>query len=96
MKDGVHPLATLHIADFTVIDLSKPVGNGSWFEIEKAIVEGREHETDGGRWLDDDICDIQCLCLMARDRKQIGDGVDQPTKPPSRTFPYLRDPDFAG
>ncbi len=96
MKDGIHPLTALHMADFTVIDLSKPVGNGSWFEIEKAIVEGREHKTGGGRWLDDDICDIQYTFLMARNREEISDGVDQPTKPASQTFPYLRDPEVAG
>lgn len=95
-KDGIHPLTALHMADFTVIDLSKPVGTGSWFEIEKAIVEGREHKTGGGRWLDDDICDIQYTFLMARDREEIGDGVDQPTKPASRTFPYLREPEVSG
>lgn len=92
LKDGVHALTELQFADFTVIDLSKPVGVGSWFEIEKAIVEGREHTTGGGRWLNDDICDVQYTYLIARDRKKIGDGVDQPTKPATDRFPYLWDP----
>ena len=96
LKDGAHPLTALLMADFTIIDLSKPVGVGSWFEIEKAIVEGREYKTGGGRWLDDDICDIQYTFLMARDRKKISDGVNQATKPASRTFPFLRDPQISG
>lgn len=90
--DGGHPLTNLQLADFTVIDLSKPVGIGSWFEIERAIVEGREHKTGGGRWLDDDICDIQYTYLIARDRNHIGDGVDGPTRPASKRFPYLQKP----
>lgn len=96
MENGVHPLTALQFAEFTVIDLSKPVGNGSWFEIEKAIVEGRQHKTGGGRWLDDDICDIQYTFLIARDREKIGDGVNQPTKPARKSFPYLREPLTSG
>lgn len=92
MSDGVHPLTALHMADFTVIDFSKPAGAGNWFEIEKAILEGREHETAGGRWLDDDICDIQYSFLIARDRRSISDGVDSPTRFAQKTFPYLRKP----
>ena len=92
MQDGVHPLTSLELADFTVIDLSKPFGKGNWFEIEKAIVEGRQHRTSGGRWLDDDICDIQYSFLMARDREKIRDGVDKPTLRANKTFPYLREP----
>lgn len=92
LKDGVHPLSALQLADFTVIDLSKPVGNGSWFEIERAVVEGRQHQTGGGRWLNDDICDIQYTYLIARDREKISDGVHQATEPAAKTFPYLRDP----
>ena len=92
MQNGVHPLTALQLADFTVIDLSKPFGKGNWFEIEKAIVEGRKHQTSGGRWLDDDICDIQYTFLIARDREQISDGVDKPTRWAAKKFPYLRKP----
>ncbi|MCH9806644.1 MAG: DUF4331 domain-containing protein [Alphaproteobacteria bacterium] len=95
MHSGVHPLTELQLADFTVIDLSQPFGKGNWFEIEKAIVEGREHQTSGGRWLDDDICDIQYSFLIARDRKKISDGVDKPTRWASKKFPYLRKPTAA-
>jgi hypothetical protein len=96
LQNDVHPLAALQQADFTVIDLSKPVSDGSWFEIERAVTEGRQHETGGGRWLNDDICDIQFSFLIARDRKRIGDGVDQATEPASEMFPYLRDPLISG
>ena len=92
LKDGVHPLTELHLADFTVIDLSKSVGIGSWLEIEKAIVEGRKHKTGGGRWLDDDMCDIQYTFLIARDREKISDLVDEPNKPAMKKFPYLHEP----
>lgn len=92
LKDGAHPLSALQLADFTVVDLSKPAGMGSWFEIERAIVAGRPHQTGGGRTLNDDICDIQYTFLVARDRERVSDGVDRPTKPAGDTFPYLRDP----
>ena len=92
LKDGVHPLTELHLADFTVVDLSKPVGMGSWLEIEKAIVEERKHKTGGGRWLDDDMCDIQYAFLISRDRQEISDLVDGPNKPAMKKFPYLHEP----
>jgi len=92
LAEGVHPLTEMQLADYTVIDLAKPFGTGNWFEIERAVAEGRPHTTGGGRWLDDDMADIQFSSLIARDRTVIGDGVDRPTKPASRTFPYLNDP----
>jgi len=93
MTDDVHPLTNLHMLDFTVIDLAKPVGTGSWFEIERAIVIGdHQHETGGGRWLNDDISDLQYTFLIARGRENIGDDVDQATKPATNRFPYLQEP----
>ncbi len=92
MPDGQHPLTALQQADFTVIDLSKPVSNGSWFEIERAMVEGRPHKTGGGRWLNDDAMDTQLTYLIARDNRIISDGVNKPTELASKTFPYLRAP----
>jgi hypothetical protein len=90
---GHHPLTELFLADFLVIDMSKPVAAGSCFEIERAVLAGREHSTCGGRTLDDDVVDtIYSLVVGGVDGPRISDGVDGPTGPASDRFPYLVDP----
>jgi hypothetical protein len=56
---GNHPLAKLLLADFLVVDTSKPYSEDSFFEIETALLAGRPHTTCGGRSLNDDIADGQ-------------------------------------
>ena len=45
---GNHPLTELLLADFLVVDMSKPFSETSYFEIEQAMLEGRAHATCGG------------------------------------------------
>ena len=89
--DGKHPLTDLFLADFLVVDLEKPYQeNGSFLEIELAHRASREHETCGGRALNDDVMDtFFTLIVNGGDGPVIRDGVDQATKPGSRSFPYL-------
>jgi hypothetical protein len=89
--DGKHPLTDLFLADFLVVDLEKPYQeSGSFLEIELAHRASREHETCGGRALNDDVMDtFFTLIVNGGDGPVIRDGVDQATKPGSRTFPYL-------
>ena len=89
--DGKHPLTDLFLADFLVIDLEKPYQeSGSFLEIELAHRASREHETCGGRALNDDVMDtFFTLIVNGGDGPTIRDGVDQATRPGSRTFPYL-------
>ena len=92
-KNGQHPLRDLLIDDFLILDLSKPFAAGGFLEIERAIVEGRPHGTCGGRWLDDDIVDELLTLMVNRGQgPRVGDGVDAPTLPGSRSFPYVREP----
>ena len=88
---GNHPLTELLLADFLVVDLSKPFDEDSYFEIERALLRGTAHETCGGRWLNDDIVD-KLLTLLVNNGNEPGvtDGVDQATVPASRTFPYAQ------
>lgn len=88
---GNHPLMELLLADFLVVDLSKPFNEDSYFEIERALLRGAVHETCGGRWLNDDIVD-KLLTLLVNNGNGPGvtDGVDQATVPASRTFPYAQ------
>jgi len=87
---GAHPLTELLLADFLVVDLSKPFSEESYFEIEQSMLRGRAHTTCGGRWLNDDIVDTYyTLLINAGNGPRIRDGVDQSTVPASRAFPYL-------
>ena len=57
------------------------------------MLDDRPHTSAGGRWLDDDILDDLLTLLVNGGRgERFGDGVDAPTKPPSLTFPYVREP----
>ena len=93
-EDDAHPLTELILADFLVLDVTKPyVELGSFLEIELATRRGEAHQTCGGRALNDDVMDtIFTLLVNAGNGPVIRDGVDQATRPASRTFPYLAPP----
>jgi hypothetical protein len=93
-KNGAHPLTELLLADFLVVDITKPYAEqGSFLEIELAARAGRRHQTCGGRALNDDVMDtIFTLLINAGNGLTIRDGVDRATRPASRTFPYLAAP----
>ena len=90
-EDGAHPLTELMLADFLVVDVTKPYAEqGSFLEIELAAREGRAHQTCGGRALNDDVMDTLFTLLISGGRGPVvRDGVDQASRPASRTFPYL-------
>ena len=91
---GDHPLTKLILADFLVVDLTKPYAEqGSFLEIELAARRGKTHETCGGRALNDDVIDtIFTQLVNAGNGPVIRDGVDQASRPASTTFPYLAAP----
>jgi hypothetical protein len=93
-ENGAHPLTELMLADFLVVDVTKPYAEqGSFLEIELATREARTHETCGGRALNDDVMDtIFTLLVNAGNGPTIRDGVDRATMPASRMFPYLAPP----
>jgi hypothetical protein len=91
--DGRHPLRDLLINDFLIVDLAQPFAPGGFLEIERSLIENSRHKTAGGRWLDDDILDELLTLIVNGGRgERLGDGVDAPTLPASRTFPYVREP----
>jgi Domain of unknown function (DUF4331) len=91
--DGKHPLRDLFVGDFLIVDLAHPFKAGNFLEIERSIAEDRPHQSAGGRWLDDDILDeLLTLFVDGGQGERFGDGVDAPTKPASKTFPYVREP----
>jgi len=92
--NGRHPLTDLMLADYLVVDVTKPYREqGSFFEIERATLRGENHETCGGRTLNDDVMDTLFTQLInAGNGPTIRDGVDRATRPGLRTFPYLAPP----
>ena len=93
--NGAHPLTELLLADFMVVDASKPYAEESYFEIERALLRGASHETCGGRSLNDDCADtILTMLVNAGNGARISDGVDQQAVPASRVFPYLAPPEL--
>jgi Domain of unknown function (DUF4331) len=93
LPDGSHPLTDLLLDDYLVVDVSKPFADNSLFDMERAVLEGRPHETCGGRSLNDDsMATLYTLLINAGKGPRISDGVHQATKPASDVFPYLAPP----
>lgn len=92
--DNAHPLTELVLADYLVVDVTKPYQEkGSFLEIELAARQGRAHETSGGRTINDDVMDVFFTTLInAGNGPIISDGVDTSSRPATRTFPYLAHP----
>lgn len=91
---GAHPLTELVLADQLVVDPSKPnAEHGSFLEIERSVMDGRVHESCGGRTLNDDVIDTLYTCwITGWDGPAVSDGVDAASRPASTTFPYLAAP----
>jgi hypothetical protein len=93
-EEGNHPLTDLVLADFLVVDVTKPYQEkGSFLEIELAGRRGEPHQTCGGRTLNDDVMDtIFTQLVNAGQGPTIRDGVDSASRPAAATFPYLAPP----
>jgi hypothetical protein len=88
--DGAHPLTELLLADYLVVDATRPYASESFFEIEQTTLHGRTHQTCGGRSLNDDVMDtLFTLLVNAGNGARVSDGVDLPQTPVSDAFPYL-------
>jgi hypothetical protein len=93
---GNHPLTEFLLADYMVLDITKPFAENTYLEIDRAVLARRPHATGGGRPLNDDIVDkLFTLLVGGVDGPRISDGVDQATKPATRIFPYLASPNPA-
>src|SRR5882724_9923499 len=91
--DGTHPLTELYLGDYQVVDVAKPYAENSYLEIEQAMLQGRAHETCGGRSLNDDAVDTSLTFVVTGGNgERISDGVDEATVRASDSFPYLAPP----
>jgi hypothetical protein len=94
VNEAGHPLTELFLADYLAVDVTKPYREqGSFLEIERAVREGRPHETCGGRAPNDDVIDtLFTLMINGGNGPVIRDGVDHSSRPASESFPYLSAP----
>jgi hypothetical protein len=87
---GEHPLTDLLLADHLVVDVTKPYAADTFFEIERATLEGRAHRTCGGRSLNDDVTEtLFSLYVCGLSGRRLNPGVQRATVPASNWFPYL-------
>jgi hypothetical protein len=93
-ESGAHALRGVVLDDFLVVDVGKPYAeHGTFFEIERALLNGEAHRSCGGRALNDDAMDTLFTVLVnAGTGPVISDGVDAATMPASASFPYLAAP----
>jgi hypothetical protein len=93
-ESGAHALREVVLDDFLVVDVGKPYAeHGTFFEIERALLNGEPHRSCGGRALNDDAMDALFTVLVnAGLGPVISDGVDAATMPASASFPYQAAP----
>ncbi|TPL02541.1 DUF4331 domain-containing protein [Mesorhizobium sp. B2-4-14] len=92
-EKGTHPLTEMLLADFQVVDMSKPFNEDGYLEIELALLAGSAPKTCGGRWVNHDIVDsLFTILINKRNGPRISDGVDGTAAPAPKTFPYISRP----
>jgi hypothetical protein len=100
MRDGkvdwtsaqITAAANTYLDDFLLFDVSKPISNASFFEIEKSTLRGKTYQTGGGRTVDASVFDIMITWCVNNDREFLQGGSTNPSKPSTRTFPYGASP----
>ncbi len=85
--------AEIFLDDFLLFDVSKPITDTSFLEIEKSTINGLTHQTGGGRTIDTHDFDILLTWLVNRDKTDfIQGGAAAATKAASKGFAYMRAP----
>ena len=96
MRDGkedwsakaIHAAANVYLDDFMLIDVSKPIDDKSYLEIEKSTLRGKPYVTGGGRTIDSNVIDIMVTWMVNDDREFMQGGAIGATKPGLKVFPY--------
>ncbi|MBV9727145.1 MAG: DUF4331 family protein, partial [Gammaproteobacteria bacterium] len=100
MRDGradftpaqIAAVADVYLEDFLLIDVSKPIGDDTMFEIEKSALRGKPYQTGGGRTVDANVMQIMLSWWVSNDRELLETGSPAATKPGTKTFPYQASP----
>jgi hypothetical protein len=82
--DDLAAAANVYLDDFLLFDVSKPMSDTSFFEIEKSTLHGKPYQTGGGRTINANVIDIMITWWVNNDREFLHGGVN--------TFPYLASP----
>jgi hypothetical protein len=100
MRDGkadwtpaqIAAAANVYLDDFMLIDVSKPIGDDTMFEIEKSALRGKACQTGGGRTVNANVMQIMLSWWVSNDRELLETGSAAATKPGTKTFPYEASP----
>jgi hypothetical protein len=82
----------VYLDDFLLFDVSKPMSDTSFLEIEKSTLHGKAYQTGGGRTVNADVIDIMLTWMVNNDREFLQGGSTGATKPGGKSFPYLASP----
>ncbi|MDQ6733013.1 MAG: SRPBCC family protein, partial [Nitrospirota bacterium] len=89
---GLATAANVYLDDFLLFDVSKPISDTSYLEIEKSTIRGKAYQTGGGRTIDADVFDMMMTWMVNNDRELLHGGATGATKPGTTTFPYQASP----
>ena len=84
--------ANVYLDDFLLFDVSKPISDTSFLEIEKSTLHGHAYQTGGGRTVNANVIDIMITWMVNNDREFLQGGATGATKPGGNSFPYLASP----
>jgi hypothetical protein len=84
--------ANVYLDDFLLFDVSKPMSDTSFLEIEKSTLHGKPYQTGGGRTVNANVIDIMITWMVNNDREFLQGGATGATKPGVQSFPYLASP----
>ena len=84
--------ANVYLDDFILFDVSKPISDTSFFEIEKSTLHGQPYQTGGGRTVNANVIDIMITWMVNNDREFLQGGSTSATKPGTKMFPYEASP----
>jgi hypothetical protein len=90
--EALTAVINVYLDDFLLFDVSKPMSDTSFFEIEKSTLHGHAYETGGGRTVNANVIDIMLTWMVNNDREFLQGGALGATKPGVNSFPYLASP----
>jgi hypothetical protein len=85
--------AEVLLNDWMLFDVTKPISDDSFLEIEKSTLNGRAYQTGGGRTVNSNVIDILLNWMVNHDQGEpLRGGATTATQPGSDKFPYLAPP----
>jgi hypothetical protein len=90
--DALDAAVNVYLDDFILFDVSKPISDTSYLEIEKSTLRGQPYQTGGGRTVNSNVIDIMITWMVNNDREALHGGSKGATKPGTKTFPYEASP----